>query len=76
MRVTRDYIVTIPDDARHHEIVEQMEQIAKEAGYPYTAEEYEPQVLRANMAMYLILCYEVGNHTDLVAEIGSSIRDA
>jgi len=76
MRVTREYVVTIPDDTRHHEIVKQMEQDAKDAGQPYTAEDYEPQVLRANMAMYLIRSTEVGECTDLVEEIDYTVREA
>jgi hypothetical protein len=76
IRVTREYSVTIPDDIRYNQIVTQMVEAAEVTGHPCTAEDFEPSVIRGNMAMFLIKYAEIGDYTDLVEEIDYNVWDA
>ena len=76
VKVTRTFIVTIPDDTpTWNRVVSQMEEDAKMAGIPMTAEDFEPQVLRGDMARFLVVAADGGNYTDLVEELDSTTED-
>jgi hypothetical protein len=75
MRVSREFEVTIPEDTRHHEIVARMEQAAIDSGVPYTDEDYEPNVLRGNMAVFLTDDAVKGINTDLVEIVDYNVWD-